>query len=217
MTRYWFLDCDETLVQSSYSWGMKVAFPNLMERHQLQFDRVKIEHAMNVVLQQTSDKSDILTITTAFFKELDWSNDWVNELLDDFRTNFKPSLFDDTIPFLEKLKKQNEVVSVISNNVHATNILKEVSIDAYMDYVITPSICGCEPKPHISLWNYVKKVIPNIDIQNCIMIGNDKKIDGLFADRCGIHCCIIDRNRNSNTHPQDNKYQWVSSLLEISV
>ena len=218
MSQFWFLDLDETLATSVFSWGVHTAIPRLVKRHQLPFNEAIFNQEILVALKRSAHEFDQTVIGNEFFQSLGWSPTLLHELVDELNTDFKPNIFDDTIPFLEKLQKSNATVSIISNNHSAEKIVTALSIDTYVDHIFTPTQCNdSKPKPHADLWDCVKKTIDGIEDGMSIMIGDDPWADGGFSDRCNLQCWIIDRANRFESVRQNFEYQWVRSLLEIPI
>lgn len=211
----WLLDFDETLATGSMSWAFNHAFPKLVEKHQLTYDAQQLRELMLVLQQQHSQNVDLPALLHQLFTTMGWPESLQNELFNDLLTGYQPALYDDVLPFLHHLRDQEMRVYVVSNNRRSPDHVRLLGLEAYVHAVFTPHLCpGTQPKPHRSMWDYIRAQDTAIDPQTTVVVGDDPWSDGAFADACGLPCWIIDRLQryDGEGHP----YRQVQSLATIT-
>jgi FMN phosphatase YigB (HAD superfamily) len=219
MTKSWFIDFDDTLATGPTTWGLKYALPRLVQLNRLPFDKEHFAHAVLVAQERVAGSSDIRPALDELFDGMGWPHSLQQQLVDDLRTGYKPELFNDVLPFLQRLANSHKSVYVISNNPHAPELAQWLGIAQFILKYFTPKTCpGALPKPNASLWSYVLASGIRADNTNSIMIGDDPWSDGVFADKCGLSCWIIDRvDRFNNGRYTEKSYKWTQSLLDIPI
>ncbi|MBA3868867.1 MAG: HAD family hydrolase [Anaerolineae bacterium] len=212
----WLVDFDETLAVGSLTWALQNAFPTFIQEHQLKYDQERLQQVMLSLQERSRQEPDTPTLLAALFEKMAWPQDLQNQFLTDLRSSYHPTLFEDTIPFLEQLRNHNRRVYIVSNNKRTPDHVNLLGINEYINGVFTPHACpDTQPKPHSSLWEFIKKQQKEIDPQKTAIIGDDPWADGAFADVCGLPCWIVDRQqRFLKMYPQRD-YHWVTSLQDI--
>jgi FMN phosphatase YigB (HAD superfamily) len=149
---------------------------------------------------------------------MNWPHELAQSLLDDLFLNQKPALFDDALPFLERLLERRERILVVSNNPRTPQHISLLQIEPYIQQIVTPHTCpDTLPKPHRSLWEYIVAHETDIDPETTFVVGDDPWSDGAFAEDCGLECWLVDRlGRFSELYAQ-KPYRWVRSLSEILI
>lgn len=214
----WLLDFDETLASSGITWAFKDAIPKFAREHQMTYEEKHLASAMLVMQERASQTYDVDSLLHEFFELMNWTHDAQRQLLDDLWSNYRPTLFDDAKPFLERLKYSQQRVFVVSNNQRTPEQLKILGIDAYVQGVFTPDSCpNTQPKPHPSLWEYIAAQEADIDPPSTVVVGDDPWSDGKFADACKLTCWIIDRMNRFTDMRSQTPYFWVHSLSDIPV
>src|ERR1700753_4363058 len=150
----WLIDFDDTLVNGPITYALHEVFPEFIIEHDLPFDA---EHFMRVVLQcqeiasQTGNEGVILQ---ELFEAMGWSQDLQNTLLQDVFDHYTPTLFEDSVPFLERLTQEGHTLYILSNNKHAGDIAAQMDLAPYFTDVFTPKSCGvAQGKPYPEIWD----------------------------------------------------------------
>jgi FMN phosphatase YigB (HAD superfamily) len=210
----WFVDFDDTLVVGPVTWAFQHAFPALIRNHQLPYDPQKFEEAVLWGQQKSADDGNELMVLLRVFEMMGWSHELSDELRRMVFDEYVPTVFDDTLAFLERVK--GNPVCILSNNNHAPEIAAQLGISHHFKAIFTPRICGdAAKKPQRAMWDYV--IAQGIVVDDAVMVGDDPWSEGAFAERCGIRCCIVDRMKRFTTFYNQYPYQWVHSIAEIQV
>ncbi len=214
----WLIDFDDTLATGNLTWAAQYAFPKFVRENQLAYDlellgdvmvRLQARQHQNVALQVLLDE---------LFDTMRWPNQLQQTLMDDLMNSYKPTLFDDVIPFLQRLEQRNHRVIILSNNPHTLDNVGALGIDRYVDKIYTPyNAPNTQPKPHPSLWAHILSDLGEIDPATATIVGDDPWSDGSFADSCGLSCWLVDRTGRLTGKVSANGWRWVRSLEEISV
>jgi FMN phosphatase YigB (HAD superfamily) len=213
----WLVDFDETLAVGSLTWVLGY-FPKFVHMHQLDADNARLQQVMLVLQERGRQTPDSMSLLKSLFEMMEWPSALQNQLLADLRSQFQPTLFDDALPFLERLHSYNRRVYIISNNKRTPEHVNLLGIGQYVTEVLTPHSCpDTQPKPHPSLWNYLVMRQAEIDPGTTAIIGDDPWSDGGFAESCGLPCWIVDRQKRFSEMFRHKPYQWVQSLLDVPV
>jgi FMN phosphatase YigB (HAD superfamily) len=214
----WLVDFDETLASSSITWAFREAIPKFVREHQLTFDENTFASVALTMQERSSQSNDIDALLRDFFELMGWPLGAQHQLLDDLLSNYRPTLFDDTVEFLERLKSANQRVFIVSNNNRTPEHAELLRISGYADGVFTPNLVpGAKPKPHPSMWEHIASTVENIDPRSAIVIGDDPWSDGKFAEACNLPCWIVDRMNRFTAMRGQTPYFWVSTLADIPI
>lgn len=214
----WFLDFDDTLATGATTWGLKYALPKLMREHRLTCDTEVYEQAVLDAMQQVNQELDEQWIMDTLFDKLGWPHELQKPLFDDVWTNYRPQLFEDVLPFLQRLQRRGEAIYIISNNPGSPDLAKQLGIADFITAVYTPKLCpNTRPKPDRSLWDYVLEANAHLAGVQPVMVGDDPWSDGAFAERCGLPCWIVDRDDRFSRLSGEQSHYRVRSLLDIPV
>ena len=217
MPKTWLLDFDDTLASGSITWGLSHAFPKMIRDNQLPFDDGRFRQAVLAAQARAIEAYDPKPILHELFEKMDWPFELETVFLDDIATHYQPELFADAMPFLNRLAENHADVFVISNNPITHDHVRELGIDRYIVEVLTPdSFEDGEPKPDPSMWLHIMDVKPEIRTSTAVMVGDDPWSDGVFAEKCGLTCWMIDRHGRFATMYGQTPYRWVRSLAEIA-
>ena len=212
----WFIDFDETLATGSISWAFEWAFPKLIREHRLPTDDALLAQAVLAAQEKASADFAPQVILHELFETMGWDSSLEAVLFNDILTNYRPQLFDDALPFLNRLKACKRRVFVISNNRLSLKFVKLLEIEEHITGIYTPEkYPGVQPKPHRSLWDCVLAADAEVNEGNSVVVGDDPWSDGAFADTCGLPCWIVDRNGRFSERYSGKSYRWVRSLLDI--
>jgi FMN phosphatase YigB (HAD superfamily) len=212
----WLLDFDETLASSNITWAFQHAFPKFIREHKLEYNPERLGKVILRLQQRASENYDLDALLHELFESMAWPHRLQSLLMDDLWSGYQPALYEDTLTFLDRLREKQHRVLVVSNSPRTPDQLRILGLDSYVQQVFTPHICAnTQPKPHLSLWEFILTSETDIDPTTTVVVGDDPWSDGAFADACGLQCWIVDRmNRFSDLRSQKS-YRWVGSLLEI--
>jgi HAD superfamily hydrolase (TIGR01549 family) len=127
-----------------------------------------------------------------------------------FKRNYFDSLFPDSLPILECLKKRGVPMGVVSNyGTHLLDLLPKLNIFDYFDFIIVSAIVGVtKPHPRIFEMAIEEAGAPPSQL---LYVGDNPVDDVEGASRVGINAVLINRpGRQPNTAPR-----MIESLLEI--
>ncbi len=114
----------------------------------------------------------------------------------------KTGLIDGTIDILNYLKTKKYNLYILTNGfTHIQNIkIKDSQIHTYFHRIFTSDIIGTS-KPHRKMFEYAVKSV-NAKKMECLMIGDDLKIDILGAQNFGIDQVYFNPEKTAhNEHP----------------
>jgi FMN phosphatase YigB (HAD superfamily) len=214
----WLIDFDDTLVNGPITYALQQVFPRFIQEHGLPYDP---DHFAAVVLQcqevasQTGNDARILQ---DLFQAMGWSQDLQHTLLNDVFESYTPSLFDDAVPFLERLKGGGHTLYILSNNNHAPELAAHMNLASYFEDVFTPELCGVKQgKPHKDIWQILLERGLFQHAADTIIIGDDPWSEGLFSERCGLSCWILDRLKRFKALYDQKPYLWATTLYDVEV
>lgn len=214
----WLVDFDETLATSSITWAFQDAFPKFTREHGLRYDAARLEQVMLVLQERITQNPDVDSLLHFLFEQMDWPAHLEKPFLADLMSGYQPALFDDALPFLERLRDKKRQVYIVSNNRRTPDHVRLLGVESYISGIFTPFVCeGTQPKPHASLWEYLLKEALDVDPETSVVVGDDPWSDGAFADACGLTCWIIDRRNRFASLRGERPYRWIQSLHEIPV
>jgi FMN phosphatase YigB (HAD superfamily) len=214
----WLIDFDDTLANGPITYALQQVFPRLIQQHGLAYNA---EHFAAVVLQcqeiasQTGNDARILQ---DLFQAMNWPQELQGQLLQEVFDNYKPILFADSVPFLERLTQAGQTLYILSNNNHAGDLATQMNLAPYFQDVFTPKGCGVKQgKPHPDIWEIIQQKGVLADVKNITIVGDDPWSEGLFSERCGLSCWIVDRLTRFEGLHASKAYQWARTLDEIGV
>lgn len=217
LIKNWLLDFDDTLVSGVLTMAIEQALPRLIEKHQLAYDPEEMAQALLDMQKNASNGDDPQAMLDEFFERMQWNAALKTELFEDLTTHYHPTLFEDALPFLQRLKDAGGRVLVVSNNNRAPKIADALGVMPYIERIYTPKLHeGAQPKPHRSLWDIVTMQYPDITLEDTVFVGDDPWSDGAFSRACGLTCWLVDRRaRYANVTEIDA--QIVRGLLDIDI
>jgi FMN phosphatase YigB (HAD superfamily) len=211
----WFIAFDVTLASGSVTWALESAFPKLIRENDLPVDEQRLHQALLVAQERSSRETDFGPLLDELFETMGWPLALKKRLVEDIFNSYQPELFDDTLPFLERLRAHNRRVFILSNNPLSLKFIKQLEIEGAIDGMYAPVLHpGARPKPHRDLWDIIS-VDAGVQPSNSVMVGDDPWADGQFADNCGLPCWIVDRKARFSHLRAQHAYGWVRTLLEI--
>lgn len=121
------------------------------------------------------------------------------------------TVFDDTIPFLTKLKSSGIKTAIITSSRKAEYILEHLDMSQYFDVVIGGEDIACgKPNPEIVL---KAMNLLNMDASEVALV--EDSVAGLEAGRkAGVYCIAVKRNAKSVFVEYD---QVINNLSEIKL
>ncbi len=214
----WLVDFDETLAVSHLSWVFQHLFPQFSREHQLDYDEGRLHQVLLVLQERSRQNPDTAQLLAVLFEEMEWPSTLLTQFSLDLQSSYTPSLFEDSVPFLERLYNSGRHIYIISNNRHTPKHIQLFGIDKYIRGVFTPhNSPDTQPKPHSSLWNYITAHHTDINPATTVVIGDDPWSDGAFAQACSLPCWIVDRTQRFSDMYKQKPYHWVQSLLDIPI
>src|SRR5690606_31743596 len=100
------LDFDDTLVFGPLTWGIGTFLPEVMARHGLTPDRARLNAAVLAAQEMAAAHFDDDAILSHFLAGMDWPKELWDDLAAGMRAEFAFALFDDTLPFLLRLRER---------------------------------------------------------------------------------------------------------------
>ncbi|MBX6751682.1 MAG: HAD family hydrolase [Micromonosporaceae bacterium] len=210
------LDFDDTLVIGPVTWGIEQFLPEVMARHGLNPDRARLDAALLAALEMSAAQYDDDQVLAHFLAGMDWPEELWADLAVGMQGKFSFALFEDTLPFLQHLRKQGVRAFVVSNNDRSPELAAQLGIDEYLSGFITPAMQeSLRPKPHPSMFDAVRAQLPDLDPATTVLIGDDPWSDGAFAAACGLPCLLVDRGRRFRTLTLPGRVTFVDSLAAL--
>lgn len=212
----WLIDFDDTIASGNLTWALQSAFPKFVLENQLAYDKQQLGQTIIRLQERKHQSVPLMQLLHDLFETMRWPHHLQQHLLDDLLTAYQPSLFDDVLPFLRRLRAQNRRIIVLSNNPHTLDNVATLQIEHYVDKVYTPyNAPDTQPKPHPSLWTHILTDFEDMTPETTTIVGDDPWSDGSFADNFGLKCWLIDRSGRLTGKVSANGWHWVRSLDEI--
>jgi len=206
----WFLDFDETLVIGPISYSFETALPRLIRDNNLSHDQARLDAALLLGQEQAASGMGDMEILQVLFDEMGWPHHLKQQLSRDVFEHYTPALFEDTLPFLERVGS----IYVLSNNNRAPEIAAQLGITPYIKDFFTPKLCGVSVgKPQRDLWDFVSATY---DVKDALLVGDDPWSDGVFASVCGIDCILVDRLDRFAHLTQYRRVRTLGAILPAS-
>jgi FMN phosphatase YigB (HAD superfamily) len=213
---YWLVDFDDTLAVGLTTWGYAQAIPDLVQQHDLVFDATQFESAMLIAQEQASRITDPTPVIDEFLENMGWPSALRAHLLEAMRHSYQPELFEDAVPFLNRLQAAGKTIYIVSNNPRTPGAVEQLGLTGLVNQVFTPKRCpGTSPKPHCSLFDYIAGINPAVTRTNAVVVGDDPWSDGAFAKNCGLAGWLVDRHNRFETLTPLHDVKRVQSLLDI--
>ncbi len=208
----WFIDFDDTLVLGPNTWAIQTVLPDLIQQNGLTYSPDRLSRLLLEGQRDSAHGAKDTDLLDALFLSMGWPDALKANLIEKVFEQYRPVVFEDTLPFLQRMKAEGQSLYVLSNNNRAAQIAEMLALSSYFDGIFTPKRFEIERgKPHIDIWEHISKVC---DVHNAVLIGDDPWSDSVFADACGIRCVIVDRlNRLGSVI---GAYRRVRSLGDIA-
>ncbi len=188
------LDFDDTLVTGPLTWALDVGLPRFIRDHDLPVSLEALDAAVLRAQAKASGGDDPIAVLNQFFVEMGWNRDLQMHLFNEVSERYQPLLYDDTLLFLTTVASRVKRLVVISNNNRAPQVAQQLGIAGYLPHMLTPKrIPGVLPKPDRSMWVHLTALMPEVSLENSLLIGDDPWSDGAFALACGLHFWLVDR------------------------
>ena len=210
----WLIDFDDTLAVGPNTWALTRILPELIQAHGIPYEESRFTAVSLRAQQRANETNNDEAILDEMFQQLGLPPSLKDELLSRMYQEYVPRLYEDTLPFLERLA--GKTVFIISNNNHTPQIAQQLGVADYVSDILTPKRCNnARLKPQRDMWDYVLAQGLADEREAGMVIGDDPWSEGPFADACGFDCWIIDRlNRYASLRPP-LPYRLGQSLLEI--
>src|SRR5437016_681753 len=140
----WFIDFDDTLALGPNTWAIQTVLPELIEQNDLAHNP---ERLSSVILQSQKEGANGAKDTDLLdnlFRAMNWPDALKANLIERVFDQYKPVLFEDTLPFLERMKARKQSLNILSNNTHAPQITEMLGLSAYFDHIFTPKSFGLD-------------------------------------------------------------------------
>jgi FMN phosphatase YigB (HAD superfamily) len=210
---HWILDFDDTLALGPDTWALQTVMPQLAQEYQMPFDAALFAEVTLKAQEQTSMTDDDEAVIRYVFESLKWDIALKDELINRVYNEFQPHLFEETIPFLESLVEQGDMMLIVSNNNYTPYLAEQMGISKYFKAIFTPKVTQKRRKPHPDMWEDVKAIIGDVPL--CV-VGDDPWSDALFAQaNPQATAYIIDRLGRYQSLHDTNPAHFVSSLTAI--
>jgi FMN phosphatase YigB (HAD superfamily) len=217
---HWFVDFDDTLVIGPVTWALKDVFPKMFRDHHLSYDEGTFAEAILSAQQQSNEDMGEMAVVDMLFQTMGWPDALKKPLVQEVFDNYKPSLFEDAVPFLERMTGNGDKVYILSNNNYAPHIAEQLGIARHFAAIFTPKSCGgVRGKPQRAMWDHLlaQRIIGDQPTELIGMVGDDPWSDGAFSERCNIPCWIIDRMNRFTRLRAEKPYRWATSLAEVGI
>lgn len=212
----WILDFDDTLAVGPNTWALTQVIPDLVRDNRLPFEKAQFDTVVLRAQQLASETSNDQVVIDEMFSRLNWPADLKHELIRRMYQEYVPTLYGDTLPFLNRLAESKANVYIVSNNNHVPHITAQLGIDSFFAGIFTPKLCNeARIKPHRDMWDYMISADIVAHDAPAVVVGDDPWSEGAFADNCGHSCWIVDRMKRFDSLHQSLPYRWAVSLLDI--
>lgn len=214
----WLIDFDDTLVSGPITYALNEVFPRFVEQNNLPYDEEKFRALVLQCQEISSQTGEDERLLQELFQAMNWSQDLQHTLIQDVFERYTPVLYADAIPFLERLRQQGHTLYILSNNNHAPELAAQMNIAPYFTDMFTPELCGVKQgKPHADIWRILLQRGVFADATNLTIIGDDPWSEGLFSERCGLTCWILDRLERFGSLYASKPYHWARTLDDVTV
>lgn len=210
------VDFDDTLAVGPVTWGIEQFLPEVMARHGLVPDRARLDAALLAAQEMAAAQLDDDQILAHFLAGMDWPQELWADLAAGMRAEFAFSLFDDTLPFLQRLRERGIRAFVVSNNDRSPQLAADLGIAEHLAGFVTPAMQeGLRPKPHPSMFEAVLARLPDLDPATTVLVGDDPWSDAAFAAACDLPCLLLDRNRRYRELTLAGRVTLIDSLTAL--
>jgi FMN phosphatase YigB (HAD superfamily) len=211
------LDFDDTLAVGPLTWGIEQFLPAVLERHALVPDRAQLDAALIAAQEEAAAHFDDDQVLSGFVARMDWPQELMADLAVGMRFEFAFSLFADTLPFLQRLRKRGVPAFVVSNNDRCPQLAVDLGIAGHLAGFVTPTMQGStRPKPDPSMFDVVRARLPDLDPATTVLIGDDPWSDAAFAAACDLRCLLVDRTRRYRQLTVPGRVTFVDSLAAVT-
>jgi FMN phosphatase YigB (HAD superfamily) len=211
------LDFDDTLAVGPITWGMEQFLPDVMARHGITPDKEQLDAALIAAQEMSAAAFDDNQVLAEFLAHMDWPQEMWADLEVGFQFEFAFSLFDDTLPFLQHLRERGVRAFVVSNNNRSPELAAQLGIADHVAGFITPSMReSLRPKPHPSMFDAVRALLPGLDPASTVLIGDDPWSDAAFAAACGLPCLLVDRHKRYRRLSLPGQVTFADSLKALT-
>lgn len=122
-------------------------------------------------------------------------------------------LYDETIPFLEKLRKSGMKIGLLSNwDLGARDILDKIGITKYFDSIVISSEIGIE-KPSKEAFSHSLNEL-RVNSEEAFYVGDNYFDDVKGGNKVGLKVFLINRTDKQSPY-KEGDYIEINSLMEI--
>ncbi len=133
------------------------------------------------------------------FGKIERFEDFFEALYDRFASAVAWRLFPDALPTLQRLKKEEKIVGIVSNwDSRLFGICEGLGLGPYVDFIVASAVTGvAKPSPKIFQEALKKARIPADAV---LHVGDSLEDDVYGAKRVGIHALFLDRKGRRPSH-----------------
>ena len=122
--------------------------------------------------------------------------------------------YDETKEVLEKLKEKYHLVLVSNtDNFSINNVLEKFAMKEMFDKIYFSYEVGLI-KTNKNFFKHVLNDL-NIQVKNCVMVGDSIQSDIMAAKKIGMKAILIDRKNNRDLHPKIKNLRELEKVLEL--
>ena len=214
----WLLDFSDTLASGSKTWAFEHAFPSMIAEYHLPVDEEVFRNATLQAQKRAREIDDESVVLNELIVKLSWPDELKHELVRRIFEECTAELYEDTLPFLEKLHQASQTVYIVSNTNDTPQLLEKFGITHYFRQIVTPETSGGGTgKPSRDMWDYLIRQVGDEVIAPAVVVGDDPWSDGAFAEACSLPCWIVDRTGRLTSLYNTLPFGWVRSLLDIPI
>lgn len=198
-------DLDDTLISEMdyVKSGYKVIAKKIKERYNLEIGEQEIYCSLMNLFDENS--KNVFNRLLDEYK-LSYNKDYIIELVNCYRNHIPDiKFFDDVIPCLKDLRKQNIKLGIISDGYKMTqrNKLKVLDVEKLFDKIILTDELGKDYwKPSTKAFEIIRKIF-DVQYDEMVYIGDNPKKDFYIKKDCPINTIRIYRK---NTVYENEQY-----------
>src|SRR5215468_5722105 len=113
---HWFIDFDDTLAVGPMTWAFANVIPAMVRKYRLPYYAPTFNKAALRAQKRGNENVDEMLLVQELFSTMEWPPSLVEKFLYDVYNGYHLTLFDDALPFLERLKDAGHSLFVISNS-----------------------------------------------------------------------------------------------------
>src|SRR5260221_8473514 len=102
----WFIDFDDTLVLGPNTWAIQTVLPELIEQNNLPRNPERLSSLILQSQQEGANGAKDTDLLDNLFRAMGWPDALKANLIERIFDRYKPILFEDTLPFLRRMKAE---------------------------------------------------------------------------------------------------------------